>query len=389
MFKNFVFHIYSLFIVLLFLADCCGNKSNATYAENYPILIDIKEAMRNQVNFKYSDILFDSITFIPIESIIGSYITSLDGTLLRFTSNYIFAENYFNGGELVCYNRNGKFIRKVAQRGRGPGEFSDISDIAIDEKNEIVYVLCTSGIRIFKYSFQGKFIELIYLTHPADRIIVNSENQLLVHFPNWGGDLQYSCLLLDNKGNTINKLKNNIFYSLNDKRKFWKKEGLFYIYNDQIHIKDKCDTLFVVENDQFIPKYIFSTGENHSNKLSQLEYDRKVSINYIHETESKIFFQFGINKIGYIAYYDKKIGKAFSTTREIINDMYDRQSIYLSMFTYQYNDEIIMRNNSFDMVTLKKNVSTSKYLEISNMLDALKDEDPVILSILHLKKINN
>ena len=209
-----------------------------------------------------------------------------------------------------------------------------------------------------------------------------------MHFPNWAGDLPYSYLLFDNKGNTVSKLKNYIFYSLDAKRSFYSFEGVRYIYNGQIHTKGKSDTLFVVENDRFVPKYVFLTGENHSNQLSQVEYDGKILLNFIHETDNKVFYSFVKEKIRYDAYYDKKIGKTFSKKGWSIDDMNDKKiAVSFFMFSYQYNDEVvILRTSSFDLNKLKENVSPSKYLEITNMLEQLKDEDPVILAVLHLKK---
>ena len=392
MFNNYIFRIFSILIVILLVAGCREKKNNIadTYTDVVPIIIDIKEAIQNKVDYKYSDILFDSITFIPLECFIDDFVLALDNSsIMRITPNFFFVQGKSGRTPLLCYDHNGKFIRKIAERGPGPGEFGRLRDVAVDEEKGIVYVLDRSDKKIYKYNFEGVFLEVINLSNHADKIAVNLAGQLLIHFPNWDGDLQYSCLLFDNKGDTINKLNNNIFYGLDAERTKFGYEGLRYIYNDRIHVKGKSDTLYVVENNRFIPKYIFSTGEKLSKKLSRVEYDEKISISYIHETDSKVFFHFGIDKTGYWSYYDKKTGKAFSARGAIINDMYDRKEINLSMFTYQYNDEIIMvRGSSFNMDKLKENVSPSKYLEISNMLDSVykKDDDPVILSILHLKK---
>ena len=95
-----------------------------------------------------------------------------------------------------------------------------------------------------------------------------------------------------------------------------------------------------------------------------------------------------VDKIGYRGYYDKTLEKAFSTRGNIINDLDDRDFKWFDYSDFQYNDEILaVGRSSFDREKLKEKASPSKYLQITNMLDSLVDEeDPVVLNIIHLKK---
>ena len=156
MFKNHTSHFCGVLILILLVTCCHSKKNNTTNPDGYPITIDFKEAIRNQVDYKHSDI-YDSITYIAVESIIGDYVTSLSETMLKITRNFIFAESHLGSGEVVFYDRNGKFLRKISQRGRGPGEYAQLSDIAADEDNSIIYVLSGSERKVFKYSFEGVF----------------------------------------------------------------------------------------------------------------------------------------------------------------------------------------------------------------------------------------
>ena len=303
---------------------------------------------------------------------------------------------------MLLYSRNGKFIKKLGQRGQGPEEYIRIDDLAVDESNEIVYVLSQNNGKILKYSFKGRFLGAINFSSPVDKIVVSPAGQLLMHFQNLTGDLLYSCLLLNHKGDTVSKLKNYIFYEFKNNRKWWDDEGLCYVSNIQIHIKSKGDTLFVVENDRFLPKYVFYTGENLSNKMTQSEYDEKLRFEYLFETDGKVIFKFRFENKWYRVYYDKRQAKAFTSNESaIINDIDDTRnglfkigrsdllSFDFLYSDYQWNNEIIMRRNSaLDLDFLKTRVSASKYLEITEMLEHIMkdDDDPVILSLLHLKQ---
>ena len=317
--KLITYFICNVFIFTTLTTDCHRREANiATSIEAsasvdddiYPIVIDIREAMRNKTDYKLSDIV-DSITYISIESS-DEFIASVNTNMIRFSRNYIVAEHFYGSGTLMCFDRSGKFIGQIAKKGRGPGEYNWISDVAIDDQNDIVYVLSYGTMKIFKYSLQGAFLgEINTLPLNADKIIVDPTGLLLVHFPNWRGNLEYSCLLLDSKGDTLDMLKNNIFYSHGDTRKAYQTEGIRYIYNDLMHIKSKGDTLLVVKNNRFIPKYVFDTGVKRSN-MTISEYDEMISFRTINETDDNVFFQFQLDKRWYSAYYDKKSGKAFS-----------------------------------------------------------------------------
>lgn len=390
-------------LLLIITISCSNKKSDTIQHSEYPIIIDIKEAIRNKADYRLSDIV-DSITYLPVESLIGEYITFTDPNKIRIGGKYILCGDYFSK-DLLLYNRNGTFIRKLAKRGQGPWEYVYLDDLAIDEINETVYVLSRTNRKIFKYNFNGSFLGEIVVGFLATKIVVSPDGRLLVHFQNETGELENSFLLLNHKGDTVNIHRNVLFYRPDDTRKpiFVNDNGIYYIYDNKIHIKDRRDTLFIVENDRFIPKYVFNTGDNISNNMTQTEFANKLQFRYILETYDKVLFEFRLEgNIWYRGYYDKNQAKAF-TSKEvaIINDIDDtnngvvkiKKTDILSFgfiySDYQYNDKMVMyRNSEFDMDILKKRVSENKYVEIMNMLDSvrLKDDDPVILSVLHLIK---
>ena len=82
-------------VLALFTTSCSHKKNDAVYSSEYPIIIDINEAMRKKTNYKLSDVV-DSITYIPVESIIGDYVTSLDPNSLKFGNAYIITSDYFS-----------------------------------------------------------------------------------------------------------------------------------------------------------------------------------------------------------------------------------------------------------------------------------------------------
>ena len=92
-----------------------------------------------------------------------------------------------------------------------------------------------------------------------------------------------------------------------------------------------------------------------------------------------------------MSWIHKKKWRTFSaTTGEIVHDMYDKKPQPFLTLDFQFNDKVIKKRwgISFDMDVLKKNVTPSKYAQIAKMLERLEaeDNDPVILTLWHLKK---
>ena len=233
---------YVVLVVLILIAWRCTYSDKSE--NKYPVVIDMDEAIMNKIDYKLSAI-FDSISYIPIESKDGLLVSG--PRRIKISDNYII---FFDGttSELLLFDGSGRFIRKIAQRGKGPGEYNFVQDLAIDEHNNIIYVLCNDNRKIFKYNFQGSFLGNILLTKYVDAMDISSSNTILLHFPNWAGNLEYSWLLLNTNGDTINLFKNNIFY-IPQKRNYWESEAIYYRYRNQLHVKDKCDTLFVIAED--------------------------------------------------------------------------------------------------------------------------------------------
>lgn len=85
-----------------------------------------------------------------------------------FKWNWIFfSENYFcvkqYEGEAKLFDINGKFIANVGKKGQGPGEYSTVYDILINEDEGAIYISPFSGDELMKYDLNGEFIEKIDL----------------------------------------------------------------------------------------------------------------------------------------------------------------------------------------------------------------------------------
>ena len=65
--------------------------------------------------------------------------------------------------KLLLFAINGRFVRSIGSKGRGPGEYHSVRNFAVDETNKIVYI--TDSKSIICYSWNGEFIKQITLNH--------------------------------------------------------------------------------------------------------------------------------------------------------------------------------------------------------------------------------
>ena len=58
---------------------------------------------------------------------------------------------------ILVFDKNGKFIRSIASRGQGPGDYNYIKKVAIDEKNQNLYILNADS-KILCYNLNGQYV---------------------------------------------------------------------------------------------------------------------------------------------------------------------------------------------------------------------------------------
>jgi len=243
---------------------------------------------------------------------------------------------------LMCYSKNDKVLKKIANRGGGPGEYSSVSSIVANERNNTIYALIpftSSGPSIYKYDFDGNFLGNIDLEERADAIGITEEGLLVAHIVNWSGFAKNQYIVMDDDGNIITKYANPFQYQLSAERQVFQSETASYTYKNEFHIKDKSDTLYVFRGDKRYPKYVFRNSSSIDNKssLSQTEYDNAIVFWYIFETDSRLQFAFLNQRSVYHYAYDKNTNQLyFSDVRDIPNDLMSHQ--FSSRFKPQFND---------------------------------------------------
>lgn len=116
------------------------------------------------------------------------YFGRIEGYAVDTEGNIYIADSMVQ--TIKVFNKEGKYIRSIGQRGRGPGEFMAISGVFIS--NKFIYALDPMQFRISKFSLNGR-LEDTFLTSKSSQdlnffrqVLPNSDDTFLVLYKQWG-----------------------------------------------------------------------------------------------------------------------------------------------------------------------------------------------------------
>lgn len=103
--------------------------------------------------------LFSKISVIPLETNDSSFLVRPVKVIIKDNRYYIVDEGV---PAVFSFDEEGHLLHKIGKKGQGPGEYREIYDAVIKEKENTVYMLSPFG-SLYVYSLDGKFIKEIKL----------------------------------------------------------------------------------------------------------------------------------------------------------------------------------------------------------------------------------
>lgn len=137
--------------LILTLNSC---KTRSTSAES-PVQAIINISDAKTMNYQP---LLDSINYVPLETTDLSLIGNI-GKIYVTPSNILIFDSKQTA--ILLFDKEGKFIRKIGQKGRGPEEYLFFNEIVFERKTEIIYAHERYLNKIFKYNLKGELLEQI------------------------------------------------------------------------------------------------------------------------------------------------------------------------------------------------------------------------------------
>jgi hypothetical protein len=272
-----------LFIAIgLLLQTSCNNSKN----QDLPYSIDLVKSITNIDAFPLSS-LGSRLEYVPIETDTACLIQTI--TNLSLTDSLIFISDY---DRLLKFDRNGKFLKQIGTKGRGPGEYPSLGNFIIDEVKKEIFVL--SSRLVLVYDFNGNFKRDFKIDFPCKQFIMNEKGELIFHPFNMatpGNDKVYSWYISDRTGTILKKLENTL-PRIN--KALIVPVSPLYMYDDTPHFMEfGVDTLYNYNNNKKEPYAIFHPGNlkfpPDPTMAEVPQINGKVWINEIRETK-KLFF---------------------------------------------------------------------------------------------------
>jgi len=254
-----------LFITLLMVA--CGNKQTAKDlsegSKGYQIFDSIVLVDPINTHVLNASEIVDKIEYIQLETkeecIIGriNKISILDQKLFISDSEITYS--------LYCFNNSGEFIFKISRKGNGPGEYIDISDFIVTEKEIIIYDGRKQNFLYF--DLKGKYIRTensglyfsSFTTIGEDDFLLFSDQQVN---PGLFSNPQYSCIFVNRKFKLLDR-----FLSFDIESDLFQKTQIISNNlssgNGSVYVYQTCD------------EYIYQFQDQNLQRLYQLNFAAK------------------------------------------------------------------------------------------------------------------
>lgn len=322
-------------VIIIFSIIACNysksNNSQNTTIEKDPINsndseqgiteIDVVEALSHNRDLFLSDIVQD-IKYVKLKTKIEDYIHPIFN--VRICCNNIFVQGLYN---LLVFDLDGNFIRQIGQSGKGPGEYIQINDFAIDETTRTIYIYSGRTHDVLKYSFDGNFIEKVFDYSLADNMDFIKGKLLFSGYGITSGYMfpgisQYAIVgddgaILEKKSLPIYNIKNYIKKQLN-----YPGNNRNTIYGNSILLSGPGeDTIYSVSDDLKIrAKYVLNCGKKRLKDEDRYPsarnyYDRSNNIYAFgspFETKNHIWQRVVYEYAPYILLYNKMTGETFT-----------------------------------------------------------------------------
>lgn len=159
--KGSIYLRFSYILFLSFILTTCNQSSenniHVILSKKYPTI--------------YAESLVDTISFVHLETTKKSILPEYDKCILRISSNLITVYNKVNKS-LVVFDRRGKYLSGFNHYGRGPYEYSYVTQLFINSQDEITIV--DQGKNVLTFDIHGNILKAKELESKCIRIIKKS-----------------------------------------------------------------------------------------------------------------------------------------------------------------------------------------------------------------------
>ena len=284
---------------LVFLVCSCSYILGQNIPQSKLFTIHLAANISNQEEIGLKEIA-ENIEYVKLEYKPECAISRINW--LVATEKYFFVSD--NRG-IFQFERSGKFIREIGKLGRGPNEYPNLTDFAVDESSQRIYILPNTLRQIKVFDFNGTYINSIQLnSYRYNEAIDIIDKGVIALQSGMNVTSLVSTEIINEQGKSILQFKSRIYQKI-DGSITGKNINVTYRFNDNFFVKElKNDTVYKMTLQGLIPHYVFDLGKLKPPETYPYEERGKyVEIYRIFETDDYIFaFLTYKNTIGVIRY---------------------------------------------------------------------------------------
>ncbi|RHJ86545.1 6-bladed beta-propeller [Parabacteroides sp. AM08-6] len=317
--------ICTLLLPIFFFS--CNNKEEAGGGQTLKVDLDTPYD-----ELSFFDI-FESVDVVPLETTDSSLIGEISKIDFYKNQFYILDERTMS---VFRFNRDGRYCDKIARHGKGPGEYSDLTDFSINrETNQIELLSAYGGLHIYDMDFN----------HVRDLKLTDPKLYPVHKFANVSSDLrvflsyfkEYRLKLHSEKQNKVIKefYKRPVF--LAEESVMFTTNFMFEKEGDVVYFNQASDyNLYEITPDTCKIRQTWDFGE-HNYSISTLPSDWKYQqySDYFWKDmvdKKKVFFF--ISNMDNLSYQIAK----FSYEKKNVTVIYDKKSSkYIKMLSFKEN----------------------------------------------------
>lgn len=286
-----------------------------------------KNILINRITDKDLSEFFTEIDYLPLylpEDVVFGGIDKILGTSDRFYIKDI------TGQAIFIFDKNGNFIRRIHQAGRGPNEYLRIDSFALDHQNKKIVLSDIDSRKILLFDFDGNYEKTIH----ADKSIplygvVPLGKDRFANINDGVEDIlpsdikKYNLTVFDGEGNIQESLLAdrtplNIKWTLSYNTQTLEDGGFLYrpILSDTIY---RVSPSMTVENYRYFTYDIDGHKPLNNRNLRDINFELLkpssledyeaqgyiCSLGSFQENENWLFSYFGLMRYRHFVYYDK------------------------------------------------------------------------------------
>lgn len=310
-------NIYLMLVFACFLTNCTVKDKTSGFTT-----IDLRETLTAGDTEIELEELTSVIKEVPLETTDSSLIADINKLIYDGNNFYIVST-----GKCFIFDSKGKFINRFGHKGDDPEGYTSIEQVLYTPERLMIFD--SSSRKILRYNNDGIYQNQIKAPDKFKAISILKSGNYIGYNPNETGHVTMHFGLFDTNGN----LNDSVPYRYSFESKVITvlyNEGSFFNGNNQLNFKEiLSDTIFMVNELKFTPRFVFELGDKRARTMARAEMDtprdnllkNMATVTVIGETDTYLIVkckgmilcnkQTGENKKVKINYKGEKFGTFF------------------------------------------------------------------------------